>query len=885
MAALLGRAFEAETWDSRKRTVGHNVGMGKLAALSGLVLLALGAARGSVQVGPASGGGYVVPTWQIVRPAGVSLEWGGRPVDLVLSPDGSRLFVKDDRGLVVIDAATWRIRQELKFPEGGGSMHGIAVSRDGRRVWLTTAQVHLWEARMEGTGAAVWTRSIRLPGPGGGASHPCGIALSPDERLAYVCLSRNNALGIVDLREGRLVREIPTGIAPFDVLLSADGNTAYVSNWGGRRPRPGERTASTSGTETPVDERGIASTGSVSILDLREARELRQIETGLHPSDLALHPDGRRLFVANANSDTMSVLDVQVGKALETLTVRPLPDLPFGSAPNALALSGDGNTLFVANGGNNAIAVVELSDSSPTPLTPLTSHTSSKTRGFIPAGWYPGALAVRGGRLYVANVKGIGSRTRREERKGWRVSWYGGSVTSVEIPWERVLAGYTRQVRRDGRVPEILRAWERSGTGKKPVPVPERTGEPSVFEHVVYVIKENRTYDQVFGDLPRGNNDPALCVFGREVTPNHHALAEQFVLLDNFYCNGVLSADGHSWVTEGNVTDHLEKSFGGFTRSYTFGDDPLTYSSSGFLWDNVLAHGLSFRNYGEMDYAEPVPKESSFRAIYEDFLRKTGRIRFTRKIGIERLRAYSCPGYPGWNLAIPDVLRVDQFLKELAESERQGSWPSLVMVYLPNDHTSGTSPGAPTPRAQVADNDVALGRLVEGISRSRFWPKTCIFVVEDDPQDGFDHVDGHRSVALVVSPYTRRGAVVSEFYNQTGVLHTMERILGLPPMNQMDGMAPLMQECFTSRADLRPYTCLPNRIPLDEMNPRAARLSGPALHWARLSARQHFDRIDGVDEDTLNRILWHSVRGPSSPYPSHFAGGHGRGLKGLRAED
>jgi len=228
--------------------------------------------------------------------------------------------------------------------------------------------------------------------------------------------------------------------------------------------------------------------------------------------------------------------------------------------------------------------------------------------------------------------------------------------------------------------------------------------------------------------MPEGNGDPELCVFGHEVTPNHHALAEQFVLLDNFYCNGVNSADGHSWVTEGNVTDHLEKSFGGFTRSYTWGDDPLTYSSSGFIWDNVLLHGLSFRNYGEMDYAEPVPKEATFENIYQDFIGKAGRMQFSQNIGIETLRRYSCPEYPGWNMKIPDLLRVEVFLRELKEYEQKGEWLNFIILYLPNDHTSGTSPGAPTPRAQVADNDLALGRAVEGITKSAFWPKTCIFV-------------------------------------------------------------------------------------------------------------------------------------------------------------
>jgi len=384
----------------------------------------------------------------------------------------------------------------------------------------------------------------------------------------------------------------------------------------------------------------------------------------------------------------------------------------------------------------------------------------------------------------------------------------------------------------------------------------------------------------VFGDLRQGNGDPSLCIFGRDVTPNHHALAEQYVLLDNFYCNGVLSADGHCWATEGNVTDHLEKSFGGFTRSYTWGDDPLTYSSSGFLWDDALRHGLSFRNYGEMDYAEPAPSDG-FQAIYRDYVEKTRKHTFRQNIGIARLRQLSCRAFPGWNLSVPDVLRADIFLTDLKEHERRGVWPHLVLVYLGNDHTAGTSPGYPTPRAQVADNDLALGRIVEGITKSRFWPKTCIFVVEDDPQNGFDHVDGHRSPALVISPYTKRGVVIHLFYNPTSVLHTIEQIFGLPPMNQFDALAPLMRECFTDKPDFRPYTSLANRIALDEMNPPVLALRGWAREWARKSLAMNFKQADEADEDTLNRILWYSTRGVNAPYPAQLAGAHGRGLKAL----
>jgi YVTN family beta-propeller protein len=826
-------------------------------------------AADAVRVGDDIDGARVVPTRQLIRPAGRSVEFNGRPVDLALSPDGASVYVKDNRGLVVLDTATWTVRQELAFPTGGGSMHGIAISRDGNRLYLTTAQNALHEATRRTDGSWEWSRAISLPGPGGeGNSHGCGVALSAEDGTAYVCLSRNNALGVVDLKEGKLVREIPVGVAPFDVALSRDGSTAYVSNWGGRRPKAGEKTAKSSGTDTLVDERGVASSGSVSFVNLASGAETAQVETGLHPSDIALSSDGRMLAVANANSDSVTLIETASATVVATILVRPDPTLPFGSATNAVAFGEDGNTLYAANAGNNAVAVIDLARRS--------------ALGYVPTGWYPGGVATDGRNLYVVNVKGLGSRARKEEGKGWHVYWYLGTANAIAIPSSETLATYTTQVLNDARVPQMLRSREKADVDVPPVPVPAHIGEPSVFEHVIYIIKENRTYDQLFGDLTQGNGNPTLCIFGRDVTPNHHALAEQFVLLDNFYCNGVLSADGHSWATEGNVTDHLEKSFGGFTRSYTFGDDPLTYSSSGFIWDNVLLKGLSFRNYGEMDYAETEPTDATFSQIWKDYLDGTGAIRFTQNIGIETLRRYSCPDYPGWNLRIPDVLRADRFLKEFAEFERRGDFPNFVIVYLPNDHTTGTSPDAPTPQAQVADNDLALGRIVEAVTQSRFWERTCIFVVEDDPQAGFDHVDGHRSIGLVVSPYTKRRAVVSDFYNQTSVLHTIARILGVPPMNQMDSQSPLMTTCFTDSPDLTPYTALPSRVRLDELNPKTSALDGAALYWAQKSLAEPFERFDQADEDVLNRILWHAVKGVDTPYPSEYAGAHGKGLDALR---
>ncbi len=821
-----------------------------------------------IKVGPLPDGKTGLATSQLIRAAGDSLSFGGRPVDLALSPDAKTLYVKNMSSLLVVDVARWSLLQQLDFPASGASMHGITVSGDGSHVYVTGSNNELYEAAVATHGTVSWSRTLSLPGN----SVPCGVALSRDGTKAFVCLSRNNTLAVVNLQTGALIRQISVGVAPFDVLLSTNGNVAYVSDWGGRRSIAGDVTANSAGTQVVVDSRGIGASGVVSFVDLVANTQTSQILTGLHPADLELSTDGLTLYVANANSDTVTVINTLSATVRESILVRPDPALPFGSAPNALALSRDGSKLFVANAGNNAIAVVEL---------PNARHTNSLVEGFIPTDWFPGGVVTDRNHVFVANVKGLGSRNAPPTNHVWEITQYLGSANRIPIPSRETLSKYTAWVHEDSRVPQMLRTMEAAQSGQTPVPVPKRTGEPSVFKHVIYVVKENKTYDQIFGDLPQGNSEPSLCVFGRKVSPNHHALAEQYVLLDNFYCNGVLSVDGHSWVTEANVTDHLEKSFGGFVRSYTFGDDALTYSSSGFIWNNVLLHGLSFRNYGEFDYASPVPGNASWLTIYQDFTNHTGQIKYAQNIGVAPLRPYSSTNCPGWNLGIPDVVRADAFIKELKADETSGFWPTFQILYLPNDHTIGTSPGYPTPRAQVADNDLALGQVVEAITKSRFGSNTCIFVIEDDPQSGYDHVDGHRSLCLVISPYIKRGMVISQFYNQTGVIHTMERILGIPPMNQMDALSPLMTDCFTNVPNFQPYTALTNNVPLAEMNPGTASLSRKERYWANKSLKLDFTQPDHADDDTLNKIVWHSVKGMDAKYPARFAGTHGKGLKKL----
>jgi YVTN family beta-propeller protein len=827
-----------------------------------------------VHVGPQRDGTYVAATSQIITPAGKTVTFFGRPTDLALDPSESLLAVKNSHGLLFIDAVSGAVRQELRLPNpgfdssphlGGNGFHGIAWEKSGQKVWTTDAYGTLHGAARRQGGTFAWSNRIPLPGPAGAKdpSAPGGIALDEAKQLLYVTLSRKNSLGIVNLATNSLEAEIPVGIAPYEVLLQ--GERAFVTNWGGRQPVDVDFTGPTSGSEAVVDPAsGVASSGTVTVIDLSRRRVIREVNVELHPSGMALSRDGKRLFVANANSDTVSVLDTATLENVGTLSLKPQSDLPLGSAPNALAVSPDGLLLYVANGGNNAVAVLEIA--------------TGKPQGWIPVGWYPDAVAAsRSGRLYIANLKGLGSRSsdfgmapdvKIDRHSGYNVYDYLGTVSIVEPPDDFTLREAT------ARFFEGLRSLmpeHGSAAGPvKEVPVPLHPGETSVFKHVLYIIKENHTYDEILGDLARGNGDPSLTVFGAKITPNHHALASEFVLLDNLYCNGVLSADGHQWTDEGDVTDYIEKSMGGYARSYPAdGTDALAYASSGFLWDEVLRRGLSLRVYGEFvkSLVMTAPPNATWNDFYADYLHGTSTVRFFQKTELHTLGPYLDWNYPAFSLRIPDVYRAREFIRELRGFEEKGNLPSLSVIQLGNDHTSGTDEGLPTPRAAVADNDLALGQIVEAVSRSRYWRDTVIFVVEDDPQHGLDHVDGHRTVAFVISAYTRRGSVDSTFYNQNSILRTIELILGLNPMTQFDLAANPILESFQPVPDLAPYAAKRNEVPLEELNPKESSLAGRQREDARLSRTMDFDEPDRVDDELLKQIIWRSVKGYDTPYP------------------
>ena len=829
-------------------------------------------------VGPQDDGTYIVATSQRIDPAGENIVFPGRPVDLALSPNEATLAVKNINNIVFIDSETHESQQTLALLKGGHTFTGIAWSDNGKKVWTTDTKGKLRAAEKGEDGSFDWGVEIQLPGPDERdkeGAYPGGIAIDETTKLLYVTLNRNNTVGIVNLNTNEIEAQIPVGIAPYTVKLC--GNKAYVTNWGGRIPSSGDATGPSSGSQVVVDPMtGIASSGTVSVIDLLDRKMTAEIEVGLHPAGMALSPDESQLYVANANSDYVSVIDTETDQVVRKLSTKPMSQLPLGSAPNALTASSDGEKLFVANGGNNALAVIDLA--------------TGNISGLIPTGWYPGAVIIQSNsnKLFVANIKGVGgdyqgsANTRKRiweyagkktssiPEKGVNSREYLGSVSAIEIPDDKTLESYTIKAAVNMRLPKINQSLNLEHITEKKVPVPTQPGEQSIFKHVLYIIKENRTYDQIFGDLPQGNGDPDLCFYGREVTPNHHKLAEEFVLLDNTYCNGVLSADGHQWTDEGNVTDYIEKSFGGFERSYPYdGDDALAYSSSGFIWDYVLQENLTFRNYGEFVGAKIEPSTATWTDNYNDYLNGTKNVEIKSVPQLHTLEPYTCPTYIGFPGTVQDVYRAGEFIKELNAYEKTGELPNFMIMLLPNDHTVATREGFPTPRAAVADNDIALGRIVEAVSKSQFWKETAIFVVEDDPQAGLDHVDGRRTIAFCISPYTKRGQVVSTHYNQNSILRTIELILGLPPMNQFDMAATVMTDCFTEKPDFSPYTALENNIPLDELNPEMSSLnrSSKQYFYAKKSMEMDLDDIDRADEGLFNRILWHDVKGYEVPYP------------------
>ncbi|MCB9878495.1 MAG: bifunctional YncE family protein/alkaline phosphatase family protein [Planctomycetes bacterium] len=874
-------------------------------------------------VGRNADGSLTTPVQQELTPLGVQVELPGqRPGAIARSADRRFVYVSGKSSEMVVVAAgggnpeigapqIGAVVQRVRFPSerqqapvddfGGKDLEpdtkallsytGLITSPDGRRIYASNVKGSIKVFAVDDDGVVHASHTIRLPNadaPRRAEEIPSGLCLSADGSKLYVCANLSNRVHEIDTATGAVLRSVDVGVAPYDVLLV--GGKLFVSNWGGARPKAGDVVGPAGrGTEVRVDPvTHVAADGSVSVIALDTFAVTRETKLQRHSSALAASPDGHWVVCANAGSDSVSVLDAKTGALRMTLSTKARPSDLLSASPNALCFDDDGERLFVANGTMNAIAVIAFEPDDP---------EDCRVTGLLPVGWYPAALSYDEDRdqLAVANLKGLALGRLQGSDAGYgpgaaesfgdgrprefNTHQYHGTLSLLTPPDDdEELAALSLQVETNLRCETIAQALLPPRSGQPPRAIPERIGEPSLIEHVVYVIKENRTYDQVLGDMSEGNGDPALCIFGEQITPNQHALAREFVLLDNTYCAGILSADGHQWSTAAFATDYLERSFAGWPRSYPDGmgedeDDALSYSPVGFLWDHAIRAGVTLRNFGEFCGPKVRWRDANargtpgFSACYDAWQGSRDDVVFESQAMVPPLEPYTDTGYVGWNMSVPDQFRADRVIRWLARCEQDGVFPQLTFICLPQDHTSGTSRNCPTPRACVADNDLAVGRIVEALGKSRFWASTAVFVIEDDPQAGWDHVSGYRTTCYVASPYARRGEVVSARYSTTSVLRTMEQILGIPPMNVFDAAAVPMWECFIDEPDLRPFAALPSNVPLDELNPDPKAIADPALRAdAVASAKLDFEHVDRAPEDVLNRILWRAMKG-DAPYP------------------
>jgi len=754
-----------------------------------------------------------------VTPAGQHMPISDMALKFVISPDKKTLAAVNggfnDTGLTLFDIATKRVNQFVPMPQ---VWNGLAFSLDGRRIFVSggdSGKIHVFRFA---DGIATASDPVR-PAPDALGTVLGGIAVHPKTGKLYVCNEGYHEVWVLNADTLALEAKIGVGQHPHSCLLGADQRHLYVSNWGSR---------------------------SVSLIDTERNLRVRDLTVGLRPNDLALAPDGR-LFVACAGDNTVHVVQTRTleeepvpasparrlwDRTREILSTSLYPQSPEGSTPDAVAVSPDGKTLFVANADNNCVMVVDIS-----------APNVSVVEGFIPVGWYPTAVAVSPDNqtLFVANGKGLASRAnvppqRPDPRKLHKPPpfdfigrTFQGAISVIAKPDAAQMTAYTEQVRRNSPyTPDTLhRAPMKSRTV-----IPDQVGKPCPIKYVLYIIKENRTYDQVFGAFkdakgrPAGNGDPNLVMYGEDVAPNHHSLAREYVLLDNLYCNGEVSVDGHSWCDAAIATDFNQRSW---IMSYSKhgklpGNEEMENPAAGYLWDLCQRHGVSFKNYGEGAQRVPTVNRGTW--------------------GGDR-----------------DMNRVDGWIADLRTAESTGVLPQFMIMSLGEDHTRGTSPGAPTPEACVASNDIGLGKIVEAATRSRFWKEMAIFVIEDDAQNGPDHVDAHRTVGLVISPYCKRGVVDSTLYTTASMVRTMELILGLPPLTQYDAGATPMFNCFGRTAKLTAYHPLKPKVDLNARNTERS-------PFALQSQQMDWSDFDRAPEDELNRILWYVAKGPGVPYPA-----------------
>lgn len=762
--------------------------------------------------------GATLPTGVTLDPATPAHKVGSFPLAIAMAPEGDRAALLlcgwREQGVQIVDTATGAVTQTLTQP---AAFIGLAFSPDGKMLYASGGNedaiyAYRWSDR-QATEAGTITLKIKPDPKKSGTSYPAGIAISPDGRYLYAAENLGDTLAVVDLATGQVTQRVETGRYPYAVAADARGNV-YVSIWAGRE---------------------------VEVFTLDAAGNLQkrgEIKAGRHPAALLLNRDGSRLFAASPSTDSVAIIDTAAMKVVKTLTDSAPGGPSEGSTPNALALSTDEKRLFVAEADGNAVAVFDAG--------------SGKLLGRVPTEWYPTALAVAGGNVIVVNGKGGGSAPNPNYAQPMRrlppgnheytLGQLDGSVMSFPAAMTSdTLRAFSARV-------ATANGWTRTR--------PARVYPP--FKHVIYIIKENRTYDQILGDLPQADGDPSLTFFPRPISPNHHALAERFGIFDRFFCNAEVSSQGHNWSTAAYSGEYVEKatqsSYSGRGRTYDYegtnrnkmlddDDDDVASPSTGYLWDLAKAKGISYRDYGE--FVIEAGQEGTTGSGYVPTKRT--------------LAEHTDREYPGFGMKISDQFRADRWMEEFGGFVASGKMPALQIVRLPNDHTSGGAADMPTPRAFMADNDLALGRIIAVLSRSRYWRDTVVFVLEDDAQSGPDHVDSHRSVLITISAYNRPG-VIHRFVNTTDVLATIEEILGLRSLSQFDHFGRSMRGLFAKTADLRPYDLIVPEVDLKEKNPKA----GPA---AEHSSMLDLSSVDAADDDLFNRILWRMIKGEDVPYP------------------
>jgi YVTN family beta-propeller protein len=844
---------------------------------------------GTEQVGHTYNGGEVVATGQIIKPIGDRLVINnGKIMTSAVSPDGSHLAALTADGgiaLTIVDLHNWKVQQlvgnssaaDLKISDNSVGQSGPTYSPDGSTVWVPQTNGYArFPVNADGTVSAPTT--INIPSDGSKSALPAQAVFSPDGSTVYATVNGQNRVVAIDAATGALGQSWPVGIAPRGIVRI--GSKLYVSNEGGHMPTAGDSTLNSYGTQVPANpETGASTTGTVSVINLADPNApVESINVGLHPT--AMYAANGTLFVANTFSDTVSLINTRHDEVVQTIATQPWPEAKVGYEPNGIALTGDGH-LLVTLGRANAVAVYRFTN----------ANAPVRYIGLLPTDYVPSAVNVVGGQIVISNTRGIDAlRPDSFAPSAHNTHDTTSSLTRFTLPSDLAIEGYTAQVFQQNGWTKGSVLMSHGNGDAAPVPVPVSVGDPSVIKHVFLIVKENRTYDQQFGDIANGNGEPAFVQFGENVTPNQHAMASQFGLYDNAYDVGTNSAEGHNWAMQANDPFYTESSAGEYLRSYDTEDDVLGHQRSGTIWSGAQAVGETVRDFGEFNQFESYPSGNNWGTFYCDALNMaaTGQpttINQVTSSPIPSLNSVTVHAYPKFDTSIPDLYRYEIWKQDF---EKNGP-ANLNMLWLSSDHTGGPL----NPAAQVADNDLALGKIVDTITHSKYWKDSAIFVMEDDTQAGLDHVDGHRGPFQIISPWAQHGVVDNTFYSQITMVRTIEQILGIHPMNQMDSAATPMFSAFTSTPDYTPFNAVPNRTSLTlglATEPSCGWNTVPAqdaaaqpstvvpaserqvaAQWQRWLSQQHLTGPTAVPDyanpEQMNRYTWYATHGWRTPYP------------------